>query len=168
MTQQPLEKSSNIVTSLLAIVVKFDLKNITSIDRCPKLYLLKYGMRAFLQIRAHKCLPEKFYAIFYTTDSLYTRMDMQDCHSTSLEPLVHCQNVGQNVKTFSKYHFYRSYFGRCSSELAQLVPLPFYWGRSNFYSHSLHDLSVAIPRCYNMCMSNVSFLTQLDSRILCL
>ena len=94
-------------------MVKFDLKNITSIDRCPKLYLLKYGMQAFLQIRAYKCLPEKFYAIFYTTDSLYTRMDMQDCHSTSLEPLVHCQNVGQNVKTFSKYHFYRSYFGRC-------------------------------------------------------
>ena len=53
-------------------------------------------------------------------------MDMYDCHSTSLEPLVHCQNVGQNVKTFSKYHFYRSCFGRCSSELAQLVPLPFY------------------------------------------
>ena len=40
------------------------------IDRCPKLYLLKYGMQAFLQIRVNKCLPEKFYAIFYTIDQL--------------------------------------------------------------------------------------------------
>ena len=50
------------------MVVKFDLEKITSIDSCPKLYLLKYGMKAFLQIRANKCLPEKFYAIFYTTE----------------------------------------------------------------------------------------------------
>ena len=36
-----------------------------------------------------------------------------------LEPLAHCQHVGcLNV-------FYRYYFGRCSSELAQLVPLPY-------------------------------------------
>ena len=79
---------------------------------------------------------------------LARKMDIQDCHSTSLEPLVHCQNVGQNVKTFSKYHFYRSYFGRCSSKLAQLVRLPFYWGRSTFCSDILHNLSVLIRRCY--------------------
>ena len=37
----------------------------------------------------------------------------------SLEPLPHCGNVA------SLSLFYRYYFGRCSSELTQLVPLPF-------------------------------------------
>ena len=37
----------------------------------------------------------------------------------SLEPLAHHRNVA------SLSLFYRYYFGRCSSELAQLVPLPF-------------------------------------------
>ena len=37
---------------------------------------------------------------------------------------------------------------RCSSELAQLVPLPFSQGRSARYSDRLHDFSVTIPRCY--------------------
>ena len=40
------------------------------------------------------------------------------------------------------------YFGRCSSELALLVPLPFSRGRSTCYSDRLHDFSVSIPRCY--------------------
>ena len=44
--------------------------------------------------------------------------------------------------------FYRYYFGRCSSELAQLVPLPYSRGRSTRYSDRLHDFSVTIPRCY--------------------
>ena len=39
--------------------------------------------------------------------------------AASLEPLAHCRNVA------SLNLFYRYYFGRCSSELAQLVPLPF-------------------------------------------
>ena len=44
--------------------------------------------------------------------------------------------------------FYRYYFSRCSSELAQLVPLPFSPGRSTCYSDRLHDFSVTIPTCY--------------------
>ena len=44
--------------------------------------------------------------------------------------------------------FYRYYFGRCSSELAQLVPLPYSRRRSTRYSDRLHDFSVTIPRCY--------------------
>ena len=35
--------------------------------------------------------------------------------------------------------FYRHYFGRCSSELAQLVQLLFSRERSTHYSHRLHD-----------------------------
>ena len=44
--------------------------------------------------------------------------------------------------------FYRYYFGRCSSELAQLVSLPYSRGRPNHYFDKLHDFSVTIPRCY--------------------
>ena len=78
-----------------------------------------------------------------------------------LEPLAHRRNVA------SLSLFYRYYFGRCSSELAQLVPLPYSRGRSTRYSDRLHDFSVTIPRCYKDVMSTVSFLAQLDSGILC-
>ena len=44
---------------------------------------------------------------------------------------------------------YRYCFGRSSSELAQLVPLPYSRVRSIFYSDRLHDFSVTIRRCYN-------------------
>ena len=40
--------------------------------------------------------------------------------AASLEPLAHHLNVA------SLSLFYRYYYGRCSSELAQLVPLPFF------------------------------------------
>ena len=39
--------------------------------------------------------------------------------AASLEPLAHCQNVT------SLSLFYRYYFGKCSYQLAQLVPLPY-------------------------------------------
>ena len=57
-------------------------------------------------------------------------------------PLAHCQNV------VSLSLFYRYYFGRCSSELAELVLLSCSWGRSTHYSDRLHDFSITIPRCY--------------------
>ena len=62
--------------------------------------------------------------------------------AASLEPLTHCRNVA------SLSLFFRYYFGRCSSELAQLVPFPFSRRRSTHYSDRLHDFSVTIPRCY--------------------
>ena len=62
--------------------------------------------------------------------------------AASLEPLPHRGNVA------SLKLFYRYYFGRCSSELAQLVPLLFSRGRSTCYSDRLLDFSVTIPRCY--------------------
>ena len=61
--------------------------------------------------------------------------------AASLEPLTHRRNVALSL-------FYRYYFGRCSSELAQLVPLPYSRGRSTRYSDRFHDFSVTIPRCY--------------------
>ena len=62
--------------------------------------------------------------------------------AASLESLADHQNVA------SLSLFYRYYFGRCSSELVQLVPLLFSQGRSTRYSDRLHDFSVTIPRCY--------------------
>ena len=99
------------------------------------------------------------------TVRLATKMNMQDCWSFTCclsEPLAHRRNVA------SLSLFYRYYFGRCSSELAQLVPLPYSRGRSTCYSDRLHDFSVTIFRCYKMTISTVSFLAQLDSGILCL
>ena len=69
-----------------------------------------------------------------------------------LEPLAHCWNVA------SLSHSYGYYFGRCSSELAQLVPLPYSRGRSTRYSDRLHDFSVTIPRCYRDVYVNSFFL----------
>ena len=57
-----------------------------------------------------------------------------------LNPWAHRRNVA------SLSLFYRYYFGRCSSELVQLIPLPYSQGRSTRYSDRLHDFSVTIPR----------------------
>ena len=62
--------------------------------------------------------------------------------AASLEPLAHHRNVA------SLSFFYYYYFSRCSSELTQLVQLPFSQARSTRYSDRLHDFSVTIPRCY--------------------
>ena len=51
-----------------------------------------------------------------------------------LKPWFHCENAA------SLGYFYRHYFGRCSSEVAQLVPLPCSRDRST-------RLTVT-PRCY--------------------
>ena len=62
--------------------------------------------------------------------------------TASVEPLAHRRNVA-SLRLFYKY-----YFGRCSSELAQLVSLPCSRRRSTGYSHILHGFFVTIPRCY--------------------
>ena len=62
--------------------------------------------------------------------------------AASLELLAHHPNVA-SLSLFCWF-----YFGRCSSELAQLVPLPFSQGRSTRYSDRLYNFSVTIPICY--------------------
>ena len=71
--------------------------------------------------------------------------------AASLKPLAHHQNVA------SLNLFYMCYFDRCSSELAQMVPLPYSQGRSTCYSGRLHDFSVTIPRCYKNVYVNSFF-----------
>ena len=58
------------------------------------------------------------------------------------EPFTHRRNVA------SLSLFYRYYFGRCSFELDELVPLPPSHGRSTRYSNRLYDFSVIIPGFY--------------------
>ena len=77
-----------------------------------------------------------------------TKSNMQDCWSfpcslaASRKSLAHRQNMAiLNL-------FYRYYCGSCSSELAQLVLLPFSRGRSTHCSDRLHDFFVTIPRFY--------------------
>ena len=53
-----------------------------------------------------------------------------------LETLAQCENVTSKS--------YRYYFGRCSADLAQLVPLSYSQGRSTQYSDRLHDFSVIL------------------------
>ena len=72
----------------------------------------------------------------------------------------------RNVASLSILYMY--YFGRCSSELTELIPLPYSWGWSTCYTDRLYDFFVTIPRCYKMSMSTVSFLVQVDSGIQCL
>ena len=71
--------------------------------------------------------------------------------ATSLEALAHRRNVA------SLSLFYRYYFGRCSSELAEQVPIAFSRGRSTRYSDRLHNFCVTMPRCYRDVYVNIFF-----------
>ena len=84
-------------------------------------------------------------------DKLQKRICRTVCPSlaASLEPLAHRQNVA-SLSLFCRY-----YFGRCSSEQAQLVPLPYSRRRSTGYSDRLHVFSVTIPRCYKDVYVNI-------------
>ena len=73
-----------------------------------------------------------------------------------LEPLSHYRNVA------SLSFFCRCYFGRYSSQLAELISLLYSRESSTRYSDRLHDLSVTILRCYKDVYVNI------DSEILCL
>ena len=76
-------------------------------------------------------------------------------------------SLGPSLEPLAHHLFYRYYFGRCSSELVQLVPLPFYQGRSTRYSERLHNFSVSIPRSYKDVYVN-SFFPRTATGILCL
>ena len=107
------------------------------------LYLYKSTMRSCMEYCCHVWAgaPNCFLELL---DKLQERIcrTVGPSLATSLEPLVHRRNVA------SLSLFYSHYFGRCSSELAQMVPFPYSRRRSIRYSDGLHDFSVTIPRCY--------------------
>ena len=104
------------------------------------LYLYKSSIRLCMEYCYVWADPSSCYLEF--VDKLQKRIcrTVGPSLASSLEPLGHCWNVA------SLSLFYRYHFGRCSSELAQLVPLPFSWGRSTHYSDILHGFSVTIPK----------------------
>ena len=88
---------------------------------------------------------------FHITKKLLSRT-VDPSLAASLEPLAHRQNAASLSLP------YRYYFGRYSSELAELVPLPYSRGRSTAgYSDRLDDFSVTIPRCYKDVYANSFF-----------
>ena len=116
------------------------------------LYLYKSTIRPCLEYCCH---------VWAGTPSFYLelldKLQKRICRTAgpslaaSLEPLAHRRNVA------SLSLFYRYYFGRFSSELAQLVLLPYSRGRCARYSYRLHDFSVTIPRCYKDVYANHFF-----------
>ena len=79
-----------------------------------------------------------------------------------LEPLAHRRNVA-SLSLFNRY-----YFARCSSELAQLVPLSY--SRGSYIVILIDCMIFLLPflDVTRMSISTVSFLAQLNSGILCL
>ena len=75
-------------------------------------------------------------------DKLQKQKTVGPSLDVSIESLAHRWNIT------SLSLLYKYYFGRCSSELAQLVPLPYSRGRSTRYSERIHDFSVTSPRRY--------------------
>ena len=107
------------------------------------LYLYKSTIRSCMEYCCHVCAdaPSCYLELL---DKLQKRMcrTVGASLAASLETLAHRRNVASLSLS------YRYYFGRCSSELAELVPLPYSRGRFFCYSDRLHDFSVTIPRYY--------------------
>ena len=80
--------------------------------------------------------------------------------AASLEPLAHCRSEA-TISLFCRY-----YYVRYSSELAELVPLPYSCGRSIRYSNRLDNFLSLFLDVVRMSLSTVSFLPRLDSGIL--
>ena len=127
---------------------------------CPEvaLYLYKSTIRPCMEYCCHvrDAAPSHFLELL---DKLQKRIcrTVGISLAASLEPLDYHRNVPS-----------LSLSGRYSSELAQLVPLPFSRGRSTRYSESLHHFPVTIPRCYKDVYVNSFFPRTARSGILCL
>ena len=109
------------------------------------LYLYKSHISPCIDYCCHVCCPWAVAPSCYL--ELLVKVQKWICRTVgpsfaaSLEPMAHHPNLA------SLSLLYRFYFGRCFSELAQLVALPFCWGRSTSYFGRLHDFSVTIHRC---------------------
>ena len=106
-------------------------------------YLYKSTIRPFMEYCCHVWAgPHSCYLELLDKQQKRICRTVDRLLAASLEPVAHRRNVA-SLSLFSRF-----YFGRCSSELAPLAPLPFSRGRSTRYSDRLHDFSITIPRCY--------------------
>ena len=156
--------------SYIVSIAKTSSKKIGALIRSMKflspevaLYLYKSTIRACMEYCCHVWAgaPSCYLELL---DKLQKRIcrTVGPSLAASLGPLAHRRNVA------SLSLFYRYYFGRCSSELAQLVPLPY--SRGNLLVILIDCMIFLSPflDVTRMSMSTVSFLAQLDSGILCL
>ena len=127
------------------------------------LYLYKSTIRPCIEYCCHvwASAPSCYF-------ELLDRLQKQ-IYRTTVPSLVVCSEPQAHYQNLSSFNlFYRYYFGLCSSEVSQMVSVPYSQGRSTHYSDRLHDFSVTILRRYkDVYKSTVSFLTQLDCGILC-
>ena len=98
-------------------------------------------------ISVGKTASKKIWALIHSKKVLSPEVQL----AATLEPLAYCQSVA------SLSLFYRYFFERCSSELAQLVPLPYFGGRSTHYSDIFHDFISPFLDVTRMSMSTVFF-----------
>ena len=143
--------------SYIISVAKTATKKIGALNRSE----VSFSWVCFVSLRIYNTW---LYCILHGTvaiSGLVLLFALQETKMLGVEPLAHHRNVvGLSL-------FYRYYFGKCSSELAQLVLLPYSRWRSTRYFARLHFLSTFLD-VKKMSMSTVSFLAQLDTGILCL
>ena len=156
--------------SYIASIAKTASKNIGALIRSMRflspevaLYLYKSTIQSCMEYCCH---------VWAGAPSCYLKLldklQKQICRivgpslAAPLEPLAHRRNVA----TLSL--FYRYYFGICSSELTQLVPLPY--SRGTLLIILIHCMIFLSPSLdvTRMSMLTVSFLAQLGYGILCL
>ena len=150
-------------------IVKSASKKIGALVRSVKflspevvLYLSKSTIQPCMEYFCHVLAgASNFY--LELLDKLQKRICKTDGPSiaASFEPLPHRRNVA------SLSLFYKYCFGRCSSELAQLVPLILERGVLVILIECIIFLSSFLGVSW-MSISTVSFVTQLNSGILCL
>ena len=113
----------------------------SSVQRCCLLYLINqnYLWETFLSnlAVASSCQIELLHKL-----QKWIYRTITSSLAASLDPFAYRWNIAR-LSLFCRY-----YFGRCSSELAALIPLFYSRGRSTRCFDRLHDFSVNIPRCY--------------------
>ena len=136
--------------SYIVSIAKTTSKRIGALIRSMKflspevaLYLYKSAIRPCMEYCCHvwTCAPSCYMELLDKLQK-WICWTVGPSLAASLKPLAHCWDVA------SLNLFYGYYFGRCSSEPAQLVPLPYSRGRSTRYSDRFHVFSVTIPTCY--------------------
>ena len=105
------------------------------------LYLYKSTIRPCLEYCCHiwAGAPKCYLDLLDRLQNRVCKM-IGDKLAATLEPLAQRRDVA------SLSLFYRYYHSKCSSELADLVPLPHPRNRATRYSEGLHDFAVSIPR----------------------
>ena len=105
----------------------------------------------------HQCM-EYCCHVWASASSCYLeslgKLEKRICRTVGSSLAVSLKPVPRHRIVASLGYIYRYYFGRCSSDLAQPLPLPFSWGRSICCSGRFHDFSVTVPRCYKFVYAN--------------